>query len=128
MLLWAVVGVVLIGVVLLDAFETIVLPRRATRRLRLARLVLRSLWWLWSGPARGPRMSGNSRPGGQQRGPPSTMSWTACRRSQTGGVVVAMSAGVLGAPNTASTLAVAHVPEACTAVCASPEQARAVFR
>src|SRR2546421_4558209 len=61
MLLWAVVGVVLIGVVLLDAFETIVLPRRATRRLRLARLVLRSLWWLWSGPARGPWRSGEHR-------------------------------------------------------------------
>ena len=40
MLLWAIVGVVLIGVVLLDAFETIVLPRRVARRLRLARLVL----------------------------------------------------------------------------------------
>ena len=53
MLLWAVVGVVLIGVVLLDAFETIVLPRRATRRLRLTRLVLRPLWHLWSCPARG---------------------------------------------------------------------------
>jgi len=61
MLLWAVVGVVLIGVVLLDAFETIVLPRRATRRLRLARLVLRSLWRLWSGPARGPWRSGEHR-------------------------------------------------------------------
>jgi hypothetical protein len=43
MLLWAIVGGVVIGVVLLDAFETIVLPQRATRRLRLARLVLRSL-------------------------------------------------------------------------------------
>src|SRR5437870_1454383 len=61
MLLWAVVGVVLIGVVLLDAFETIVLPRRATRRLRLARLVLRSLWQLWSCPARGPWRSGERR-------------------------------------------------------------------
>jgi hypothetical protein len=50
MLLWAIVGVVLIGVVLLDAFETVVLPRRATRRLRLARLVLRPTWQLWSAP------------------------------------------------------------------------------
>ena len=61
MLLWAVVGVVLIGVVLLDAFETVVLPRRATRRLRLARLVLRSLWQLWSCPARGSWRSGEHR-------------------------------------------------------------------
>jgi len=52
MLLWAIVGVVLIGVVLLDAFETIVLPRRVARRLRLARLVLRPTWQLWSSPAR----------------------------------------------------------------------------
>ena len=53
MLFWAIVGIVLICVVLLDAFETIVLPRRATRRLRLARLVLRPTWQLWSAPARG---------------------------------------------------------------------------
>lgn len=46
MLLWAIVGIVLICVVLLDTFETVVLPRRATRRLRLARLVLRSTWQL----------------------------------------------------------------------------------
>jgi hypothetical protein len=61
MLLWAIVGVVLIGVVLLDAFETVVLPRRATRRLRLARLVLRPTWQLWSAPARGHWRSGESR-------------------------------------------------------------------
>ena len=52
MLLWALVGGVLICVVLLDAFETIVLPRRVARRLRLARLVLRPTWQLWSSPAR----------------------------------------------------------------------------
>src|SRR5262249_12888968 len=61
MLLWTIVGLVLIGVVLLDAFETIVLPRRATRRLRLARLVLRALWQLWSCPARGPWRCGERR-------------------------------------------------------------------
>jgi len=61
MLLWAVVGVVLIGVVLLDAFETIVLPRRATRRLRLARLVPRSLWRLWSGPRGDPGAAASNR-------------------------------------------------------------------
>ena len=61
MLLWAIIGIVLIGVVLLDAFETIVLPRRATRRLRLARLVFRSTWQLWSAPARGRWHSGERR-------------------------------------------------------------------
>ena len=61
MLLWAIVGIVLICVVLLDAFQTVVLPRRATRRLRLARLVLRSAWQLWSAPARGRWHSGERR-------------------------------------------------------------------
>ena len=46
MLLWTIVGIVLICVMLLDAFETVVLPRRAARRLRLARLALRSTWRL----------------------------------------------------------------------------------
>jgi hypothetical protein len=61
MLLWAFVGGVLICVVLLDAFETIVLPRRVARRLRLARLVFRVTWQLWSSPARGPWRSGDRR-------------------------------------------------------------------
>ena len=61
MLLWAILGIVLLGVVLLDAFETMVLPRRATRRLRLARLVLQSTWQLWSAPARGHWRSGERR-------------------------------------------------------------------
>jgi len=61
MLLWAIVGIVLICVVLLDAFETVVLPRRATRRLRLALLVFRSTWQLWSAPARGRWHSGERR-------------------------------------------------------------------
>jgi hypothetical protein len=61
MLFWAIVGIVLICVVLLDTFETVVLPRRATRRLRLARLVLRSPWQLWSAPARGHWRSGDRR-------------------------------------------------------------------
>jgi len=34
MLLWAIVGIMLIGVVLLDAFETVVLPRRATSKTK----------------------------------------------------------------------------------------------
>src|SRR5262245_59419296 len=61
MLLWAIVGSVLICVVLLDAFVTVVLPRRVTRRLRLARLVLRPTWQLWSAPARGHWRSGERR-------------------------------------------------------------------
>src|SRR5438445_2896699 len=61
MLLLALAGGVLICVVLLDAFETVVLPRRATRRLRLARLVFRSTWQLWSAPARGRWHSGERR-------------------------------------------------------------------
>jgi Ion channel len=61
MLLWALVGGVLICVVLLDAFETIVLPRRVARRLRLARLVIRVTWQLWSSPARGHWRSGERR-------------------------------------------------------------------
>jgi hypothetical protein len=42
----------LIAVVLWDGFETIVLPRRVRRRLRLARLFYRSTWVLCSVPAR----------------------------------------------------------------------------
>ncbi|HXJ79191.1 MAG TPA: potassium channel family protein [Candidatus Methylomirabilis sp.] len=61
MLIWALVGMVLIGVMLIDAFETVVLPRRATRKLRIARLVLLSTWYLWSAPARGLWRSGERR-------------------------------------------------------------------
>ncbi len=43
----AVSGLVLIAVVLRDSFETIVLPRRVTGRLRLARLFLGGLWLAW---------------------------------------------------------------------------------
>ncbi len=42
-----VLGAVLILVVLWDAFETVVLPRRVTRRLRLVRLFYRLTWPLW---------------------------------------------------------------------------------
>jgi Ion channel len=61
MRLCALIGGVLICVVLLDAFETIVLPRRVARRLRLARLVIRVTWQLWSSPARGHWRSGERR-------------------------------------------------------------------
>ncbi len=45
-------GVLLIIVIMWDAFEAIVLPRRVTRRLRPTRLFYRATWWLWSGLAR----------------------------------------------------------------------------
>jgi hypothetical protein len=45
----AVIGIGLISVVLWECFETIVLPRRVTRRFRLTRLFYRRTWLLWSG-------------------------------------------------------------------------------
>ena len=46
------IGVGLIVVVLWDVFETIVLPRRVTRRFRLTRFFYRSIWFPWSALAR----------------------------------------------------------------------------
>ena len=43
----AIVGVVLVFLVLLDAFEAIVLPRRVTRRFRLTRFFYRTFWKPW---------------------------------------------------------------------------------
>ena len=43
-----VAGVVLIGGVLWEAFETLVLPRRVTRRLRFTRIYYRVFWSAWS--------------------------------------------------------------------------------
>jgi hypothetical protein len=40
-------GVVIIGVVLLDAFETVVLPRRVTRKFRLTAWFYRRTWIPW---------------------------------------------------------------------------------
>src|SRR5713226_7563865 len=40
-------GVVTILVVFWDAFETLILPRRVSRRLRLARIFFRATWGLW---------------------------------------------------------------------------------
>lgn len=45
-------SLLLIAIVLWDAFETLVLPRTVTRRLRLTRLYFRSTWTLWSHAAR----------------------------------------------------------------------------
>jgi hypothetical protein len=42
------IGLSLIVVVLWDVFETIVLPRRVTRRFRLTRAFYRALWFPWS--------------------------------------------------------------------------------
>src|ERR1044071_6094322 len=44
----AFLGVLLILTILWDAFETIILPRRVARRLRLTSLFYRSVWWPWS--------------------------------------------------------------------------------
>jgi Ion channel len=48
----ALIGILLIIIVLWDVFETIVLPRRVTRRFRLTRLFYRSIWQPWSIVAR----------------------------------------------------------------------------
>jgi hypothetical protein len=40
-------GILLLLIVLWDAFETMVLPRRVRREIRLARIFYRSLWKLW---------------------------------------------------------------------------------
>jgi hypothetical protein len=54
MLRWALVlgAAVLIGIVLWDAFEVIVLPRRVARRWRVTRLFYRVTWGIWSAVAR----------------------------------------------------------------------------
>jgi voltage-gated potassium channel Kch len=47
----AFVGLALILAILWDAFETIILPRRVTRRFRLTSFFYRSLWIPWAGLA-----------------------------------------------------------------------------
>ena len=47
-LLAAILGFALILIVLWDAFETVILPRRVTRRLRLTSLFYSSIWVPWS--------------------------------------------------------------------------------
>ena len=42
-----VVSVTLIGAVLWDAFETVILPRSVVRRFRLARALVRAIWFPW---------------------------------------------------------------------------------
>lgn len=51
-------GLVLIGLILWDAFETVVLPRRVVRRFRLTNLYFEGLWGIWglmAGLLRNPR-------------------------------------------------------------------------
>jgi hypothetical protein len=47
MFIFTLLGIVIIIIVLVDAFETIILPRRVNRRIRLARIFYRSFWRLW---------------------------------------------------------------------------------
>ena len=54
----ALAGVVWIAVIVWDAFEAIVLPRRVTRRLRPARFFYRVTWMVWSAVARRLRSGG----------------------------------------------------------------------
>ena len=48
----AVAGAALIVVVLIDAFEVMILPRRVRHSFRLARVFYRSAWVLWRAAAR----------------------------------------------------------------------------
>jgi len=41
-------ALVLLAIILWDAFEVIILPRRLTRRVRLSRVFYRSSWFVWS--------------------------------------------------------------------------------
>ncbi|HEX8141107.1 MAG TPA: potassium channel family protein [Pyrinomonadaceae bacterium] len=58
-ILFAIVGSIFIVSVVLDAFETIVLPRRVTRRFRLTKVFYQSTWMPWAAIAR--RMRGKKR-------------------------------------------------------------------
>ena len=44
----AIIAIILIAVVLWDAFETMVLPRRVTRRFRVTNFVYRMTWYPWA--------------------------------------------------------------------------------
>jgi hypothetical protein len=47
----AAVGLALVALVLQDAFEVMLLPRRVNRRWRLTRFFFNATWWLWVGAA-----------------------------------------------------------------------------
>ena len=57
MIAQVVVGFLIVAGILWEAFETIVLPRRVSRRFRFTRLVYRSAWPPWKTMARGFRKS-----------------------------------------------------------------------
>jgi hypothetical protein len=48
----AVIAILILVIILWDVFETIILPRRITRKFRLARFFYRTSWRLWAGVAR----------------------------------------------------------------------------
>ncbi|CAN5596162.1 hypothetical protein BH09PLA1_BH09PLA1_10120 [soil metagenome] len=56
-MVWATAALVLIALTLVDAFETIIQPRRVTHRFRFARLYYRTSWSIWRSLA--PRFSSN---------------------------------------------------------------------
>ena len=47
-----ILGLLLLAVVLGDAFEVMLLPRRVRRKMRLVTYLLRSTWFVWSSAAR----------------------------------------------------------------------------
>jgi hypothetical protein len=51
-LIAAILGIVLIMTTLWDAFETVILPRRVTHRIRFARLFYRRTWLIWKAVVR----------------------------------------------------------------------------
>src|ERR1700678_1402621 len=50
--IYTIVGGLIVAIILLEAFETIILPRRVTRRFRLTRLFYVSTWRPWRAIAR----------------------------------------------------------------------------
>jgi len=61
-ILTGVLGLILIGGSLQDAFEVVLLPRRVQRRLRLMRLFFRATWGVWS------RLGARLPPGARREG------------------------------------------------------------
>jgi len=47
MIIFALIGIIIILAIFADAFETIILPRRVNRRIRLSSLFFRTLWKIW---------------------------------------------------------------------------------
>ena len=48
----AVAGLLLLAIILWDVFEVVILPRRVTRRIRLARMYYKWTWSPWRGITR----------------------------------------------------------------------------